>query len=347
LGAIGLPYQALPVSISIPIMFRVLRDIGNAVRDTIAEGVDQHQRHRQQQQHHQEQQQHYHQQQRQQYNAVPPGGYYNNMNPYPYYDQTAQRCQQLPGPTPPSWPLLVNPDKITPTPVFARLLDAIFDLAQSADTNTASRDLLTPARLAAVYDELGYPPEDNLPLLLFRDAQNSGDNTRVGEGIQMAWRVFGLEYTTVGNVPGLTREGFKDLMVRDAIIFPPGQARAYNSLLVKHRESLSVRGGVFPAGEIGMGCFMPAGVPATGDEETQRVFKERQGVWGREYRLRFPRTQQASMVSRQMETAGGWGLAMQLENFKHDMTMDALTPGYAVPNGWGGYSYHYTGGLNW
>jgi hypothetical protein len=42
-----------------------------------------------------------------------------------------------------------------------------------------------------------------------------------------------------------------------------------------------------------------------------------------------------------------WGMAMQMQTFKHDMTMSALTPGYREPNGWGGYDYHYTGGLNW
>ncbi|KAK4116050.1 hypothetical protein N656DRAFT_765081 [Canariomyces notabilis] len=132
------------------VMFRALREVGRAVRNTVAEGI--HQYEQQQQQH-----------QRQQYNTFPQGGYYNNTTLVPYRGQ-------IPQPPPSSWPLLIEPDKTTPTFLFSRLLDAIFALAQSADTNTASQELLTPTRLAAVYDELGYPPEDNLAFLLFRDA---------------------------------------------------------------------------------------------------------------------------------------------------------------------------------
>jgi len=41
-----------------------------------------------------------------------------------------------------------------------------------------------------------------------------------------------------------------------------------------------------------------------------------------------------------------WAMAMQIQTFKHNMTMYAMTPGYRVPNGWGGCNYHYTGGLH-
>jgi hypothetical protein len=171
------------------------------------------------------------------------------------------------------------------------MLDAIFDLARSADTNTTSQELLTPTRVATVYKELGYSPQDNLPVLLFQAAQNSGDNTRVNEGMKMAWQIFELEYTTTtGNVPGLTKQGFRDMMVRDALIYPPGQAMAYNALLGKHRGQITryAKGEMFPAGDIATECFMPTGVPESGDVETQRVYRERQGVWGREYSARFP-----------------------------------------------------------
>ncbi|KAK4116049.1 hypothetical protein N656DRAFT_774240 [Canariomyces notabilis] len=157
---------------------------------------------------------------------------------------------------------------------------------------------------------------------------------RLNEGIQMAWRIFGLEYTTTTqNTPGLTRKGFRDLMVRNAIMYPPGQARAYDMLLAKHRARLVALGAMLPAGEIAMECFMPAGIPATGDGETQRVYREQQANWVWEYKARFTIAHMGCLAGGAREPAGGWGLAMQLENFKHNMTMDALGPGYREPNG--------------
>jgi hypothetical protein len=256
-------------------MFRALRHVGQAARDRVAGGGNQYQQP---------------QWQAQQYdNALLPGGdYHDNTDPSEYYHDDPYPQQRQDPPL--AWPLLINADK-TPTPLFARMLDAIFDLARSADTNTTSQELLTPTRVATVYKELGYSPQDNLPALLFQAAQNSGDKTRVNEGMKMAWQIFELEYTTTtGNVPGLTKQGFRDMMVRDALIYPPGQAMAYNALLGKHKVQITryAKGEMFPAGDIATECFMPTGVPESGDVETQRVYRERQGVWGREYSARFP-----------------------------------------------------------
>ncbi|KAK5992596.1 hypothetical protein PT974_06010 [Cladobotryum mycophilum] len=315
--------------------------IGRQVRNSIVNGVQQHQEQQQQQQH-------------QQYSNMNNNTHQNMYGPPPQLGRAA------PNSTPASWGLLILPDKVTPSPLFARLIDAIFTLALGADTSN-NADILTPTRLAAVYDELGYPQQDNLPFLLHRQAQNLGGgdpHKTVNEGMEMAWRLFELEYTTIINtsgltVPGLTREGFRAMMVRDGLIYPPGQASAHSALLARHRGTLlTTQGAAFPAVPIGAESLMPPGVPATGDAETQRVYKERQAAWTKEYASRFGGQGMGTEMGMGMGMApdmngGGWQMAMQMQNFKHNMTMDAMTPGYRVPNGMGGYTYHYTGGLNW
>jgi hypothetical protein len=238
----------------------------------------------------------------------------------------------------------VLPDKVTPSPLFALLLDDIFTLALAADTSNAV-DILTPTRLAAVYDELGYPQQDNLPFLLLRHAEQSGESNphaRVNEGMQMAWRVFELEYgtattTTGAVVPGLTRRGFQAMMVRDGLMDPHRQAKGLSALIARHRGGMSAQRGQLPEVPIGAESLTPPGNPTTGDAETQRVYRERQTAWVEAYKSRFG----AQGVQMDME------MARMMQTFKHNMTMDAMTPGYRVPNGMGGYTYHYTGGLDW
>ncbi|KAM6524463.1 hypothetical protein FALCPG4_010075 [Fusarium falciforme] len=321
-------------------VFRTLCEIGRQVRDSIADGV----------QRYQQQQQVLLQQQQQNLHNGPqaPDSAYN-MNPD--YGLPLYLGRTTPSLAPTSWGLLILPDKTTPSPLFARLLDAIFTLALAADTSNAA-DILTPTRLAAVYDELGYFQEDNLPFLLLRHAQQLGESNphaRVNEGMQMAWRVFELEYTTTttttgATVPGLTRQGFRAMMVRDGLIYPPGQAKAHSALLARHRSRLSTQGAAFPAVPIGTESLTPPSVPATGDAETQTVYKERQAAWVNEYRSRFGGQGMGGMEMG-LGMRGGW--PMEMETFRHNMTMEAMTPGYRVPNGMGGYNYHYTGGLSW
>src|SRR5687768_9250949 len=139
-----------------------------------------------------------------------------------------------------AWGVLILPDKTTPSPLFASLLNAIFTLALPADSST-SADILTLTRLAVVYTELGYPQADNLPSLLHQRAQRCCDadpRSRIDQGMQMAWRVFGLKYTTAMGAVGLTRKGFMDMMARDGLIYPPGQATAYSDLLARRRGEL-------------------------------------------------------------------------------------------------------------
>ncbi|KAL8365326.1 hypothetical protein RB595_004231 [Gaeumannomyces hyphopodioides] len=332
-------------------VFKTLREIGRQVRDSVAEGVQQYQ----------QQQMELARQQNLQNGPQMLGPSYNQPLPYhhlPSHYQTfpshvdpvlnpSLRFGPAAGQT--SWGLLILPDKTTPSAHFVRLLDAIFALALHAD-NSCTADILTPTRLAAVYDELGYAHDDNLPFLLFRHAQQCGDGSphaRVNAGMEMAWRIFGLEYTaaTITTAPGLTRQGFRTMMVRDGLIYPVGQAKAHSALLARYRDRLSAQGvAAFPAGPLETESLMPPGVPATGDAETQNVYKERQAVWAREYRCRFGGGQGELGVGM---GAADVATAMQMATFRHNMTMDAMTPGYRVPDGRGGYNYHYTGGLNW
>ena len=268
----------------------------------------------------------------------------------------------VPSLSPAQRPLLILPNK-TPSPFFTALLDAIFTLALPVDNSTTA-DLLTPTHLAAVYDELGYQQSDNLPYLLHCHAQRCCDadpRSRVNEGMQMAWRIFELEYgmgtTTAGvAVPGLTRRGFRDMMVRDGLIYPLGQAKAWFGMIEKHRGRLVSMGLTIPVGVIGPEAFMQGGIGVSGDGETKREYRERQQRWVEEYNQRFYGERIAGGVGGGMVGQGqgigpgmgtDWRMAMQMQQWKHNMTMDAMTPGYRVENGYGGYSYVYTGGFNW
>ena len=318
-------------------VFRALREVGRQVRDAAVDGIRQ-----QQQQRHQQQQQissqwQAHSQQQFQHGFTPG---FHAASPSP---------SQL-------WPLLILPSK-APTSLFSALLDAIFTLSLPADTSNRL-ELLTPTRVAAVYDELGYPMSDNLPFLLHRQAQASGDGNpkpHVNEAMKMAWRIFGLEYTEASApdgtlVPGLTRKGFKDMMVRDALIYPIGQAAAWNGMIAKHRGALTAMGIMLPSTAMGPEAFMPQGVGPTGDAEAQARYKERRDRWTAEYKTQFGSVcQPAGFAVGPGGNMGGMdvGMAMQMQNWKHRMTMDAMTPGYRVDNGYGGYNYVYTGGLNW
>ncbi|GAB1312331.1 hypothetical protein MFIFM68171_02541 [Madurella fahalii] len=305
-------------------VFRALREVGRQVRTSITESI----------QHHQQQQYLLQQQQLFQPSTMTPS------HGHPYYFTPPQPLSS-------QWPLLINPNQ-TPTPLFAALLDAIFTLSLPSDSSNTV-DMLTPTRLAAVYDELGYPQADNLPFLLFRHAQSCGNvnpHLRANEGMQMAWRLFQLDFVTANNgTPGLTRRGFRELMVRDGLIYPIGQAKAWSTVVEKHRGKLGgmmPMGMAVPTGEIPAEAFMPTGVPATGDAEVQRVYKERQGRWIGEYNARFGG--QGMGVEMDGGFCGGnWEIAKQMQDFKHQMTMDAMTPGYRLPNG----NVVWTGGLNW
>lgn len=167
--------------------------------------------------------------------------------------------------------------------------------------------------------------------------------------MQMAWQVFGLGHTTVAGVVGLTRKGFIDMMVRNGLIYPAGQANAYSGLLTRRRGGLEMAAGVgFPIVPIGSESFMPGlDVPMTGHVATQTLYKQREAAWVEEYRRVFG-VQDMNLIGGgeqgggMMMGGGGWQMAMWLENFRHNMTMDALTPGYRV-----GDRAYYTGGLNW
>jgi hypothetical protein len=279
-------------------VFRTLRNIGKDTRNALSEGIQQH---RAQQQ----------QQQRETHSFQTPN--------------TAPRTS--------TWPLLILSSH-TPSPLFAVLLNALFTLSLPIDSSVPpSLDILTPTRLAAIYDELGYPQSDNLPILLHQQAQQACDadtRARVNEGMALYWRIFGLEQNTGVRfdgtaVPGLTRKGFMDMMVRDGLMYPLGQAKSYSALLSRRRGELVARAGVeFPMGPVGAESFMLMGeIPATGHTETQRVYEQGVAVWGEEYRTRFGGGNMAMSGGQ-----GRWQMAMGTENWRHNTVMEALTTSF-------------------
>lgn len=187
--------------------------------------------------------------------------------------------------------MLIMDDKVTPTAVFNDLLNTIFDIVLPSDpTNTA--ELLTPTRLAAVYDVLDYPLYLNLPFLLYRDGKRSRDDNphfRVRTHMATFWRDLRLESGIVTSTneniptPGLTRKGFISMMVRDAVMYPVDRAHQYTAMMGRYRHRLEERGRLFPRAKIHARFFTPPGVPPTGDANLLMEFVHIQQVWESNY----------------------------------------------------------------
>jgi len=170
------------------------------------------------------------------------------------------------------WGTLIKADKATATPLFASLLNTMFDLVLPSDP-TNSAELMTPTRLAAIYDALELPLCHNLPYLLYRAGNRLGDTDphfRAAKGMAILWYRLGYEFgetpTTMKlMVAGLTRNGFIEMMVRDAVMHPTDRSSRFTVMIERNRSRLEGQGMTFPKTPIHPRCFMPRGVPHTGD----------------------------------------------------------------------------------
>ncbi|KAH7129777.1 hypothetical protein B0J13DRAFT_644713 [Dactylonectria estremocensis] len=225
------------------------------------------------------------------------------------------------------WGNLINPDK-TASRQFVLLIDAIFAFANKA-LEPRNTGILEPTKAASVFEAMNYADSNNIPKSFYRFAvqNNYPDPLKFqADAMAMNWRIFQIpHHTDNANTLGLTREGFRAIVLRDALLDPIVQWKRLNSFLAANHqrlinpETLSQ----FPLSTIPEGSM-----PDTGDPETIRVFREREAIMSAEL-LQYQQT------------------LMNAQNWKHQATMDGLTPGYFTPNAWGGYQFHATGGMNW
>jgi hypothetical protein len=222
---------------------------------------------------------------------------------------------------------LINSDK-TASPLFNRFFDAIFNLGDAtiAPQNTGA---IEPAKAAVLFEAMAYAASNNTAKSFLQFAtENRFPNPQAtqNEATTMAWRVFGIPHTTTpSGISGLTREGFRAVVLRDTLMDPVVQLRRLNFFLTQNYARLidPETRSTFPNAPI-----PPSALPTAGDPEVQRAYQQREAIMSAEF-LQYQKTLMAVQIN------------------THNATMDGLTPGYAVPNGLGGYNYHYTGGMNW
>ncbi|KAH7161845.1 hypothetical protein EDB81DRAFT_925626 [Dactylonectria macrodidyma] len=225
------------------------------------------------------------------------------------------------------WGNLINPDK-TASRQFVLLMDAIFNFADTA-LEPRNTGILEPTKAASLFEAMNYADSNNIPKGFYRFAvQNNYPDPLKFQADAMAihWRIFQIpHHTDNAHTLGLTREGFRAIILRDALLDPIIQWKRLNTFLAANHqrlinpETLSQ----FPLSTIPEGSL-----PVAGDPDTIRVFREREAIMSAEL-LQYQQT------------------LMSAQNWKHQVTMDGLTPGYFTPNAWGGYQFHATGGMNW
>ncbi|KAF7551750.1 hypothetical protein G7Z17_g4802 [Cylindrodendrum hubeiense] len=226
-----------------------------------------------------------------------------------------------------SWGNLINPDR-TASRQFVLLLDAIFHLA---DTTLEPRNtgILEPPKAATLFEAMNYSDSNNIPKSFYQFAVQNHypDPLKLqADAMAMNWRIFQIPYhTNNANVVGLTREGFRAIILRDALVDPVVQWKRLDTFLsTNHSRLVNPETRLpFPASTIPEGSL-----PTTGDPETMRICREREKQMSAE----FLQYQQALMGA---------------QNWKHQATMDGLTAGYFTPNAWGSYQFHATRGMNW
>ncbi|KAI9932587.1 hypothetical protein ASPWEDRAFT_33473 [Aspergillus wentii DTO 134E9] len=248
--------------------------------------------------------------------------------------QTAQGPQSFPPDRPtqrPSssftWGNLVTTDK-RPSPLFARLLDAIFNFA---DRNhwPQNTEGLEPSKYAFLHEEMGYPLQGNPSKLYLQLATENHfptpEATR-NEALTILYRTFGFRFSIgQGEIPVLSRQGFHSAMLLDTLVDPTGQLSRFNHILSRrHAGILDPETNMpFPLASIPRASF-----PMGADQQKlldQRNANSRFNAEFREYMAQLQ------------------GMQQQV----HFATMNAMTPGYWIYGPYGRYEYHSTGGLNW
>lgn len=231
---------------------------------------------------------------------------YTAQNQQPYYQPNGafQRPQQytaqpymypqqqvFPPPTMPpafTWDTLIAPSN-QPTPLFTRLLDAIFTYFTSTPPTDPSG--FDPIKYASAFTTLMYSDADNKVRRYFIFASQNGfpsPENFVYDVMPIYYRTNRIQYTMQGTLPVLTREGFHTTMLRDTLGDPDVQCRRFNMFLAAHGTRLldPLTGQPFPSLAIPRAAF-PAGMDQVTwerQEQMNRAFNEELGEYLAELR---------------------------------------------------------------
>jgi hypothetical protein len=151
-------------------------------------------------------------------------------------------------PTQQSWGPLITPSN-QPTPLFTRLLDAIFTYF----TNIPPVDPtgFDPVKYASVFTALFYSDNNNLSRRYYMFATQNhmpAPEQFAYQALAIFYRTHHIQHTMNGATPILTREGFHLMMLRDTLGDPGIQHQRFNAFLAVHGRDLvdPMTGGHFP-----------------------------------------------------------------------------------------------------
>ncbi|KAJ5089015.1 hypothetical protein N7532_007699 [Penicillium argentinense] len=207
-----------------------------------------------------------------------------------------------------TWDALITTSN-QPTPLFTRLLDAIFTYF----TNTPPVDPtgFDPVKYAAVFTALFYSDNNNLSRRYFIFASENhmpAPEQFSYQALAIFYRTHHIQHIMNGATPVLTREGFHLIMLRDTLGDPETQYRRFNAFLAAHRGDLvdPMTGQRFPQVPIPRELF-----PRDMDSET----------WEREVQMTRAFNEDLGIYLEELNQTGGW---------RHDVTMASMSPGVWV-----------------
>ncbi|KAL3440235.1 hypothetical protein BJX65DRAFT_316770 [Aspergillus insuetus] len=211
-------------------------------------------------------------------------------------------------PTQQSWGSLITASN-EPTPLFTRLLDAIF--TYFTNTPPVEPRGFDPAKFASVFTALLYSDNNNLARRYYIFATEN----RMPAPEQFAYQAMAIFYRTHhiqhimnGATPVLTREGFHLMILRDTLGDPETQHRRFNAFMSAHGRELvdPMTGQRFPSVAIPRDSF-----PRDMDSET----------WSREAEMTRAFNEELGVYLEELKRAADW---------RHDVTMASMSPGVWV-----------------
>ncbi|OJJ96293.1 hypothetical protein ASPACDRAFT_125852 [Aspergillus aculeatus ATCC 16872] len=206
------------------------------------------------------------------------------------------------------WGPLITDSK-QPTPLFTRLLDAIFIYF----TNTPPVDSrgFDPVKYASVFTALFYSDNNNLSRRYYMFASENhmpAPEQFAYQAMTIFYRTHDIQHVMNGHAPVMTRDGFHLIMLRDTLGDPEIQYQRFNAFLAAHRGDLvdPMTGRRFPSVPIPRNS-----VPRERDSET----------WSREAEMTRDFNEELGIYLEELNRMGAW---------RHDMTMASMSPGVWV-----------------
>ncbi|KAL3483857.1 hypothetical protein BJX62DRAFT_249076 [Aspergillus germanicus] len=207
-----------------------------------------------------------------------------------------------------SWGPLITPSN-QPTPLFTRLLDAIF--TYFTNVPPVDRTGFDPVKYASVFTALFYSDNNNLSRRYYMFAAENhmpAPEQFAYQAMAIFYRTHHIQHIMNGATPVLTREGFHLIMLRDTLVDPEIQHQRFNAFLAAHGRDLvdPMTFRQFPSVPIPREAL-----PREMDPET----------WSREVEMTRAFNDELGIYLEELKGMAGW---------MHDVTMAGMSPGVWV-----------------